>query len=125
MDALSFGSYFLIKRFNLHNSVNDIGRNLSQTLEPENGYTPVQQLVLRFNHHRHLVPALGSWLYSGDGEKLTISDVIELVGATKIQTLAKRLLVAPGLLAEALADLIPVMIKKAANNGELCGKQLH
>lgn len=119
MDAISFGTYFLIKRLNLRSSPASIKSELCQAFAINPSTPPLQGLILRFNGHRHLVPALGSWIYCDDYEKLAAEDVTELLGNGTIHNMATRIFTSTSTLTSALADLIPALIKKAAINGEL------
>lgn len=107
----------LTKRLNLGEKAPSLlGMVLSLVFDPARG--GFQGFLDRFRA-QGLGDALTSWLGNGENRSLSMAQLESVLGPQAISQIAQRLDLAPGLVATALGQLIPVAIDKLSPDGRL------
>ncbi len=124
MDDLALSANFIITQLHLKHHIETVRNALLELFKLSPEFSPTIGLVKRFQNHKTLVPALGSWVSDGSNLPLSNSEVCDLLNENRIKSFAKKIQIMPEDATNILAKTIPLMIERAAKNGSLSSYKL-
>ena len=122
MDLLQIGAQLLQSKFGESLDIDTVKNALSSLVGTENGNFDIAGLAQSFLSNGGLQSQVASWLGAGSNDSISASQVVDILGADKVQGFASALGLGEGDAAEGLSSVLPELVDKASSDGNLVDK---
>ena len=119
MDLLQIGAQLIQSKLGENLDIDTVKNALSSLTGGEDGGLDIASLAQGFMANGGLQSQLSSWLGDGSNESISASQVVDMLGAEKVQGFASALGLGEADAAEGLSNVIPDLVDKASSGGSL------
>ena len=122
MDILKIAAQLFINKMGATQGKLDIGSvigGLKDLLPTQGDDLDISSLVSNFTKNAGLASLASSWLGNGKNEGISAQQIMQVFGKGKIEEFASKIGVDSGNAASGLASMIPDLIDKSSENGNL------
>ncbi len=119
MDLLQIGAQLIQSKLGENLDLDTVKNALSSLTGGEDGSFDIAGLAQGFMANGGLQSQLSSWLGDGGNEGISASQVVDMLGADKVQGFASALGLGESDAAEGLSDVIPQLVDQASSGGNL------
>lgn len=119
MDLLQIGAQLVQSKLGDSLDIDTVKNALTSLIGGKDGGIDIAGLAQGFLSNGGLQSQLSSWLGDGSNESISASQVVDMLGADKVQGFASALGLGESDAAEGLSDVLPQLVDKASSGGSL------